>query len=69
VIQTFTHRLNSSCYWPDVVYNDTHWRTAELLYQITTMLQAIIVNGLIVQNDPQIRAAVHCALNVWLVND
>jgi chondroitin AC lyase len=69
---TFTHRLNSSCYWPDVVYNDTrvvHWRTAEHLYRITTMLQAIIVNSSTVQNDPQIRAAVHCALNVWLVND
>ena len=68
----FTHRLNSSCYWPDVTYNDTrmvHWLTAEHLSRITTMLQAIVVNDSTVQNDPQIRAAVHCALNVWLVND
>jgi chondroitin AC lyase len=33
------------------------------------MLQALTVNGSSVQNDSQLRTAVHCALNVWLVND
>jgi chondroitin AC lyase len=69
---TYNRTLNSSCYWPDIVYNDTQvvdWRTAEHLVRITNMLQAIIVNGSKIQNDRQIRAAVHCALNVWLVND
>ena len=68
----YNRTLNSSCYWPDVNYHDTrlaHWRTADHLYRITTMLQALIVNGSTVQNDPQLRTAVHCALNVWLIND
>jgi chondroitin AC lyase len=70
---TVYHRtLNSSCYWEDVMYNDTrltHWRTIEHLYRITTMLQAVTVNGSKVQNDPEILVSVHCALNVWLLND
>lgn len=45
------------------------WRTAEHMYRITTMLQALTVNGSTVHNDSQLRTAVHCALNVWLVND
>ena len=68
----FTARLNRSCYWPDVDYHDTrlsHWRTVTHLYRITTMVQALTVNGSSVQNDPRIRTAVHCAMNVWLVND
>jgi chondroitin AC lyase len=68
----YKQRLNSSCYWPDIVYNDTRlamWRTMDHLYRIATMLQALVVNGSRVQNDPQLRTAIHCALNVWLVND
>jgi chondroitin AC lyase len=68
----FTERLNSSCYWPDVDYYDkrfAHWRTVSHLYRITTMLQALTINGSSVQNDPRIRTAIHCAINVWLVND
>ena len=70
---TVYHRtLNSSCYWEDVLYDDTrltHWRTIEHLYRITTMLQAVTVNGSKVQNDSEMLVSVHCALNVWLVND
>jgi hypothetical protein len=33
------------------------------------MLQAITVNGSTIKNDPTIMVNVHCALNVWLVND
>ena len=69
---TYARTLNSSCYWPDVNYYDAgmvDWRVAQHMYRITTMLQALTVNGSSVQNDPQIRKAVHCALNVWLVND
>jgi chondroitin AC lyase len=68
----YTQTLNSSCYWPDVMYHDKRlagWRTVEHLRRVTAMLQALTVNGSTVQNDPRIRTAVHCALNVWLVND
>jgi len=68
----FTERLNSSCYWPDVDYYDkrfAHWRTISHLNRITTMLQAITLNGSSVQNDPRIRTAAHCAINIWLVHD
>ena len=68
----FSQTLNSSCYWPDVDYRDKGvdtWFTAEHLYRITTMVQALTVNGSSLKNDPKIRAAAHCALNVWLVND
>ena len=68
----YTQTLNSTCYWPDIMYNDSRlarWRTVLHLSRITTMLQALVVNGSSVQNDPRIRTAVHCALNVWLVND
>jgi len=64
--------LNSSCYWPDVIYNDTRlaeWRTLEHLYRISTMLQALTVNGSTVSNDSHLRTASLCALDVWLVND
>lgn len=68
----FTETLNSSCYWPDVIYKDTrlaHWRTLEHLARLTTMIQALTANSSSVYNDPQLRTAVHCALHVWLVND
>ena len=68
----YTERLNSSCYWPDVIYNDTrlaHWRTLDHLTRLSFMIQALVVNGSSVQNDPHLREAVHCALHVWLVND
>jgi hypothetical protein len=69
---TYTRTLNSSCYWPDVNYYDrgvANWLAAQHVYRITNMIQALTVNGSTVQNDPQIRTAAHCALNVWLVND
>ena len=55
---TYTHRLNSSCYWPDVDYYNrgvVDWRTAEHMFRISTMLQALTRNGSIVQNNSQIR--------------
>lgn len=33
------------------------------------MLQAITANSSQVQNDPEINQSIHCALNVWLLND
>ena len=68
----FTQTINSSCYWPDINYYDKGldtWFTAEHVYRITTMLQAITVNGSSLKNDPKVRAQAHCALNVWLIND
>ncbi len=40
--------LNSSCYWPDVNYTDQGravWLTAQHMTRVTTMLQALTVNG------------------------
>ena len=68
----FASTLNRSCYWQDINYYDQNriaWATANHVYRITTMLQALSVNGSLVQNDTNLRAAIHCALNVWLVND
>lgn len=67
---TYNHTLNSSCYWPDINYADksiVSWSTANHMYRITTMLQAITINGSTIKNDPTIMANVHCALNVWFV--
>jgi len=69
---SYTEALNSSCYWPDVNYTDKNivlWNTAEHMYRITTMLQALTVKGSTVRNNTRLRSAAHCALNVWLVND
>ena len=69
---SYTDTLNSSCYWPDINYADkglVTWDTAEHIYRITTMLQALTVKGSTVHDNAKIRAAVHCALNVWLIND
>ena len=67
----FNRTLNSSCYWPDINYTDQHvlWFTATHMKRITTMLQALTVNGSTIQNDTTILSSVHCALNVWLTND
>ncbi len=68
----YTRTLNSSCYWPDINYEDKGiviWSTATHMNRITTMLQALTVKGSTVHNDTKIRSAVHCALNVWLTND
>ena len=68
----YSRTLNSSCYWPDVNYYDmgvADWLAAHHVYRITTLLQALTVNGSSVQDDPEIRAAAHCALNVWLIHD
>jgi chondroitin AC lyase len=69
---SFNRTLNSSCYWPDIHYEDKSiviWSTAGHMSRITTMLQALTVNGSTVKNDPTIMANVHCALNVWFTND
>lgn len=67
----FNRTLNHTCYWPDINYADQHvqWITAEHMTRITTMLQALTVNGSTIRNDTTILASVHCALNVWLIKD
>jgi chondroitin AC lyase len=68
----FANTLNSSCYWPDINYKDKSivlWDTATHMHRITTMLQALTVNGSLAQNNTNLRSAIHCALNVWLIND
>lgn len=68
IVQT----LNSSCYWPDVNYQDQNraiWLTATHLSRITTILQAYTVNGSTEQNNTKLLTAAHCALNVWLMRD
>ena len=68
----FVDTLNSSCYWPDINYRDQSiviWLTAAHIQRISTMLQALSVNGSLVQNNTNLRSAIHCALNVWLIND
>jgi chondroitin AC lyase len=67
----YAQTLNSSCYWPDINYEDKNivaWKTAEHMDRITTMLQALTVKGSPLHNDTQMRSAVHCALNVWLIH-
>ena len=69
---TYTHTLNTSCYWPDINYYDKNivvWDAAKHMDRVTTMLQALTVNGSTIHNSTQIRSAAHCALNVWLTND
>ena len=68
----YSHSLNDSCFWPDVNYFDKSivvWSTATHMYRITTMLQALTVNGSSVQHDPQMMDKVHCALKVWFTHD
>ena len=68
----YTRTLNSSCYWPDVNYSDpTHgaWLTATHMSRVTTMVEALTVNGSSERNNSQLLIAAHCALNVWLVRD
>ena len=69
---SYTQTLNSSCYWPDIAYTDKNivvWLTAHHMDRITTMLQALTVNGSTEHNNTEMRTAVHCALNVWLTKD
>jgi len=68
----YSNALNSSCYWHDINYFDRSivvWSTASHMYRITTMLQAITVNGSSIKNDHTIMAQVHCALQVWFDHD
>lgn len=67
----FNSTLNSSCFWRDINYFDqhVHWDTALHMTRITTMLQAVTVNGSTIPHDTTILASVHCALNVWLRKD
>ena len=68
----FSENLNRSCYWPDVDYFDQSinvWATATHMYRITTMLQALTVNGSKIQNNSTIMSKVHCSLKVWFDND
>ena len=69
---SYSNTLNSSCYWPDVNYTSdaiVNWPTAVHMYRITTMLQAVTVDGSTIKNDPKVTGNAHCALNVWLTND
>lgn len=64
--------LNSSCYWPDVNYEDQNraiWLTATHLSRVTTILQAYTANGSTEQYNTKLLIAAHCALNVWLMRD
>lgn len=68
----YNKTLNSSCYWPDINYYDKGihvWLTADHMYRIITMLQALTMNDSTIKNNQEILSSVHCALNVWLVND
>jgi chondroitin AC lyase len=69
----FSSTLNSSCYWPDVNYTDQTvkgpWDTEKHIMRVTTMIQAVTVNGSSVKNDSKLLSNAHCALNVWLIND
>jgi len=68
----FMNTLNSTCFWPDVIYYDTrlaHWRATVHLYRLQPMVQALTVNGSSLRNDSRLRTAVHCALNAWLEHD
>jgi chondroitin AC lyase len=68
----YSRRLNSSCYWIDMDYYDQSmalWKTIGHMVRVTTMLQAVTVNGSSLKNDPNMTALARCALNVWLVND
>ena len=69
---TYNEKLNSSCYWEDINYNDhtaASWAVEDHLIRVNYMLQALTVPGSSVQHDPQLAIGVHCALNVWLVRD
>jgi chondroitin AC lyase len=69
---SYSRSLNSSCYWADINYADKSivvWSTATHMYRITTMLQALTVNGSSVKNDLKIMSNVHCALNIWFAHD
>ena len=68
----FAQTLNETCYWSDIDYRDRSvvvWKTEQHMFRITTMLQALTVPGSTVSNNTQLRSAIHCALNVWLIND
>ena len=68
----YSHTLNSSCYWPDLNYDDqslVEWSPAKHMLRITGILQAVTVNGSSIKNDPKIMAQVHCALQVWFDHD
>jgi chondroitin AC lyase len=68
----YNNKMNSSCYWEDINYNDTTpavWATEEHLIRVNYMLQALTAPGSSAQNDSRLASDVHCALNVWLVRD
>jgi chondroitin AC lyase len=68
----FAQTLNNSCYWSDIDYRDQSvvvWKTEQHMFRITTMIQALTVPGSSVHNNTKLISAIHCALNVWLIND
>jgi chondroitin AC lyase len=68
----YTQTLNNSCYWSDIDYRDQSvvvWKTEQHMFRITTMIQALTVPGSTVHNNTKLISAIHCGLNVWLVND
>ncbi|CAF1461432.1 unnamed protein product, partial [Didymodactylos carnosus] len=69
---SYARTLNSSCYWSDINYADQNvavWSVADHMARITTMLEALTVPGSTVQNNATLMSSVHCALDVWLIND
>ena len=71
-VLNYSQTLNSSCYWPDINYEDQSivvWDTERHMFKISNMLRALTVNGSSLKNDPKLMSQVHCALNVWFTND
>jgi hypothetical protein len=60
--------LNSFYYWPDNNYTNPNeigsWVVETHIVRVTTMIQAVTVNGSNVKGDPKILANAHCALHV-----
>lgn len=64
--------LNTSCFWPDVNYDDpsdrADWRTFTHLARVVTMVEAITAPGSPAFEDARLSSAAHCALDVWLAH-
>ena len=68
--QSLAAKLNSSCYWDDVDYEDptdrADWSTLTHLDRTVTMLEALTVPDSPTFQDPALTKDAHCALAVWL---
>ena len=57
---SYTHALNSSCYWSDIDYQDkniSNWSLFAHMLRITVMLQALTAPGSPVQNHTKLSTA------------